>query len=148
MHHHPDHNATVWQPDQVVKVTCPKPKPIVATLTCIYEAQDGTMFKWPGNGAKQKPRLSKELACNVFAKTVPANTALTGTVKIVGGKGKPQTTEARDMPGGGVQAETAFSPSNGDFDECQNFTLAGSLVDGQGVTRWTGSLKVAQTCPD
>ncbi len=129
-----------------VQPVCPKPKPIAAAISCVYEAQDGTVFKWPGNGAKVKPRLSSsnDLACQIGGKVSLGNEALTGSLAV---KGKPaKTAGTRPLPDKSWAAELAFSP--GDFDECDTITLVGSLTDASNATRWSGSLKIIQSCPD
>ncbi len=129
-----------------VQQTCPKPKPIVAAISCVYQAQDGTLFKWPGNGVKVKPRLSSDhdLACQIGGKVSLGGETLTGSIAV---KGKPKTAKTRPLPDNSWAAELSFS-SAGDFDECETITLAGSLADSSGANRWTGSLKIAQSCPD
>ena len=129
--------------------TCPKPKPIAATITCYYEAQDGTPMHWPGNGEKQKPRFSApdhELDCKIVAKTVPKGVELTGSLKI-NGKGNTEPAH-EEPPAGWTVVDGAFKASDGDFEECQNFTITGTLVDADGATRWTGTRKIIQTCDD
>ena len=129
-----------------VQQSCPAPKPIVAALTCTYEADDGTLFRWPGNGAKLRPRLetySHELACQVGSKgALPTDSTFTGAVAV---KGKTtRTSGTRPTPDKGWAAEVSFD----DLDSCADITLNGTLTDANGVTRWSGSLKITQDCPD
>lgn len=129
--------------------TCPKPKPIAAAITCYYEAQDGTPIHWPGNGDKLEPRLSApdhELSCKIVAKKVPDGVSLSGSLAIKG-KGHSEPAHA-EPPDGATVVDGTFKGADGDFDECETFTISGSLVDGDGATRWTGTRKIVQSCPD
>ncbi|HEY3449984.1 MAG TPA: hypothetical protein VGK67_26770 [Myxococcales bacterium] len=126
-----------------VAAECPKPKPIKASLLCSFEAADGTMFKYPGNGSKTKPRLERELTCYISVPKPPAGAALKGTIKL--GK-KTREAEAREVPTGGIEAVATFYPDD-DFVACESATAEGELtIDGQSV--WKGSLPVPQSCPD
>ena len=124
---------------------CPKTrvKPAKATLTCSFESPDGTMFKYPGNGAKAKPRIERELNCYMALDKAPeGGGALKGTLKI--GK-KTREAEVREVPTG-VEAVATFFPDD-DFTTCQNFSAEGELsVDGQSI--WKGSVQIPQSCPD
>jgi len=134
-----------------VQQSCPKPKPVSATLSCVYTAQDGTLIRWPGNGDKEKPRLSApdhELDCSILVK---AKAAPRDGLPLVGhfaiGKGKDRPGEASELPpDGDLRAEAAFTA--GDYQECETFTIQGSLVDATGATRWTGKHTITQTCGD
>jgi len=131
-----------------VQQTCPKPKAIVAAITCSHEAQDGTLFRWPGNGVKIKPRLSPDhdLACQIGGKANLGNETLTASLAV---KGKPaKTAQPQSLQGNSWAAALTLSAGYGDFDECETLTLVGSLADASGATRWTGSLKIVQDCPD
>jgi len=153
-----DINAKVWDDlgtyfTKTIKVqqTCPKPKPIAATLTCMYEAQDGTLLKWPGSGDKLKPRLSsgKELTCAVYVKAPPADvTALSTVASIKGKAGTSKRVGLEDVPPSGSKADVSWSPDDGAFDECETFTVETSLLDQDGTTRWSGTRKIVQSCPD
>lgn len=129
-----------------VTAECPKPaevKAVKATLLCSFEAADGTVFKYPGNGSKTKPRLERELNCTISVPKPPAGAALKGTLKL--GK-KAREAEARETPTGGIEAVATFYPDD-DFVTCESATAEGELtVGGQSV--WKGSLPIPQSCPD
>lgn len=136
-----------------VQQKCPKPAPVAAALTCSYEAQDGTLFRWPGTGDKVKPRLSAPehtLSCSI---TVKAKATPRDGLPLVGhfaiGKGADHPGEASEgPPDGDLRADAGFSGEAGDFQECETFTIQASLVDATGATRWTGKRTITQTCGD
>lgn len=134
-----------------VQQSCPKPpppKPIAATLSCFYEAEDGTGYRWPGNGVKAKPRLSsaRELDCSIAnPKDLPDGTTLKGTLTIKQTK-VTKVTEAGPRPPSGWSTEFAFGM--GEFNECETLDLAASLEDQNKVKRWSGTLKIVQRCDD
>ncbi|MBL0215774.1 MAG: hypothetical protein IPQ07_18075 [Myxococcales bacterium] len=130
---------------------CPKPAPIKARLSCNYEAQDGTMIKWPGNGDKLKARLSsgKGIDCNVVVpKDPPSGVTLTASGKIKGKKAKPVTEVAGPMPPSGIGAGLSFYPAEDTFSECENFAIEFALTDQDGAVRWAATQKFVQECGD
>lgn len=146
-----DDLGTYFTKTIAVKQVCPKPKPIAAKLSCMYEAQDGTALKWPGNGDRLKARLSsgKDLECMIYAKVVPDGTTLTGVAQIKGKPGSVKKVPADIVPpDGGSKVDVSWSPGEETFDECEVFALQASLVDQDGATRWTGTQKIVQDCPD
>ena len=134
-----------------VSQTCPKPKPLSAKLTCMYEAQDGTLLRWPGNGDKLKPRLSsgKSFECTIIAKNAPPDTTLIGVVAIHGKSAKQSGKAAETGEGNGtLKVDLGFEPGDDTFTECESFTIDAKLTNTDGAVRWTAKQKVVQDCPD
>jgi hypothetical protein len=129
-----------------VQQSCPKPAPIRAELTCVTAYGDGTPVKFPQT-KKLKGRIEKTIECSIYAKTVPADSTLTGAVWV---KGKsPHKDQLADTAPTGQKMDASLSP-DADFEVCSGkFAILGSLVDADGAERWTGKLDVpAQFCPD
>jgi hypothetical protein len=130
-----------------IKQDCSKPKPkkITASIQCLYEKEDGTLFRYPGNGTKSKPRLEgKELDCQIKIAKIPDGQEVKG---VLVASGKPQEQPSREVPNAGWAVESGFSQENGDFVSCSNFTVKGELfTDGQSV--YKGKLDIKQYCPD
>jgi hypothetical protein len=120
------------------------PKKINAKLECKYETDDGTQFRYPGNGVKEKPRLEGTLFCWISIPKIPDGVTLEGTLKA---NGKPQQAEAIPRPDDSYSIDATFSSENGDFNVCSAFTVTGEVTGG-GKTVWKGRLPVDQRCPD
>jgi hypothetical protein len=128
-----------------VQQSCPKPKPIAAKLSCSYEAGDGTLFRWPGSGARQRPRMElRSFDCVLDAASVPDGVALTSSIGI---KGKPAKRAPFEQMARGYASTASFHPGD-DFDSCSAFVVEASLIDGDGATRFSGKLSIDQDCPD
>ena len=122
----------------------PAPKKINAKLGCSFESQDGTIFKYPGNGSTMKPRLEGALNCWISIPEVPEGVTLKGTLKA---KGKQQEAEAIPRPDDTYSIDATFTADNGDFDVCAPFTVTGE-VKSAGKSMWKGKLAIDQSCPD
>lgn len=140
---HPGMDQTVWKMTYKVAASCPKPKAVAGALSCSYKAQDGTIFKWPGNGAKVKPRMESAFSC-----VINAGKAESGVKYLVslGITGKEARRGAFNTLEDGKQFfEATFEA--GEFESCSNFGVAGD-VKANGATLWSGKLAVKQDCPD
>lgn len=141
-----DVSQSLWHGSFTVKAKCSKPKKLKAKFACVATADDGTRFKYPGNGAKEKPRLEVALTCTVTGKkklkgdpgsfgffvAAPLNTLLV-----------PLATLANGKPHGELQV----IPDR-EFDTCVSFTLKASIQNDVGQVVWSGKQKIAQSCPD
>ena len=122
----------------------PAPKKINAKLECKYETDDGTQFKYPGNGQKTRPRLEGTLYCWISIPKIPEGVTLKGTLKA---KGKQQEAEAIPRPDDTFSIDATFTADNGDFEVCTPFTVTGE-VKNAGRSVWKGKLAIDQSCPD
>lgn len=119
-------------------------KKITAKLECSYEAEDGTSYRYPGNGVQAKPRIDGAINCWISLKKIPAGAALKGRLKA---KGKAREAEVIPRPDDTYSADASFSPENGDFDSCSAFTVTGEIVQA-GKIAWKGQIKIDQICHD
>ena len=119
-------------------------KKISAVLECSYESADGTLFRYPGNGTKVKPRIEGAINCWISIKKILKEVALTGKLKA---NGKTLEAEAIPRPDDTYSADVSFSTENGDFETCSVFTVTGELLRA-GKTVWKGKLKIDQRCRD
>lgn len=137
-------NMTVWSQTFKVAANCPKPKKVTGLLRCHYTAQDGTIMKWPGNGAKLKPRMESTFSCSIVAPKSEAGVVYEVSLGIAG-KGTPKK--------GGFEHDEAGAPFfDAQFEEdvyqaCSNFTVVGE-VRAAGTSLWSGKLPIKQDCPD
>lgn len=115
-----------------------------ARLECSYEAQDGTIYRYPGNGLKVKPRIDGTINCWISLTKLPSGVALKGKLKA---NGKTQDAEVIPRPDDTYSADASFSPENGDFEACSAFTVTGELVRG-GTIAWKKALRIDQICHD
>jgi hypothetical protein len=120
------------------------PKKINAKLECKYETDDGTQFRYPGNGVKEKPRLEGTLYCWIAIPKIPDGVTLTGALKA---NGKPQEAEAIPRPDDTYSIDATFSADNGDFEVCTAFTVSGEVLNA-GKSVWKGKLAIDQRCAD
>jgi len=130
-----------------IKQDCskPKPKPLKASIRCSYEMDDGTMYRYPGNGTRMKPRLqTKELGCQILIPSIPNGQAVDGSLVAMG---QPQKSQARDLPPASYAIDAGFSVENGDFKPCSDFDVQGELTS-DGQTVYKGTLAIRQNCPD
>ena len=100
-------------------------KKINAKLECSYESGDSVQFRYPGNGAKVKPRLDGTINCWISIQKIPAGVTLVGKLKA---KGKAQEAEAIPRPDDTYSADASFSPENGDFETCSAFITMPSSI--------------------
>jgi hypothetical protein len=119
-------------------------KKINAKLECRYDTDDGTSYRYPGNGMKVKPRVEGTLYCWISIPKIPAGVTLMGKLKA---NGKMQEAEAIPRPDDSYSADATFSADNGDFDVCTAFTVTGELTKA-GKSVWKGKLNIDQKCPD
>jgi hypothetical protein len=119
-------------------------KKINAKLACTCESQDGVQFRYPGNGAKIKPRLDGTINCWIAIQKIPAGVTLKGKLKA---NGKMQEAEVIPRPDDTYSADASFSPQEGDFETCSSFTVTGELTLA-GKTVWKGKLNIDQRCAD
>jgi hypothetical protein len=117
---------------------------INAKLECSYETDDGSRFRYPGNGMKSKPRLEGTINCWISIPKIPKGVALNGKLKA---RGKTQEAEAIPRPDGSYSVDASFSADNGDYDVCSAFTVTGELTR-NGKSVWKGKLTIDQSCPD
>jgi len=134
----------VWSATFKVNAACKKPKKLAASLECSYTAQDGSVIRWPGNGAKVKPRLEGTLGCTVEVRK--PEPGVTYEVSLgIGGKGTPtRGALSRDEAGAGFFLATFEADV---YESCSRFTVEGT-VNGGGVALWAGKLSIEQDCPD
>lgn len=134
----------VWAAPFKVAASCPKPKKVAGKLACHATAQDGTVFQWPGNGVKLKPRLESTLSCTISAPKSEAGVKYQVSLGIAG-KGAPKQ--------GDFDYDEARAPFfSAEFDEsvyeaCSSFTVTGA-VTANGASLWSGKLAIKQSCPD
>jgi hypothetical protein len=119
-------------------------KKINAKLECSYESEDGTGYRYPGNGSKTKPRIDGTINCWISIQKVPVGVTLKGKLKA---KGEAQESEVIPRPDDTYSADASFSPEKGDFDSCSAFTVVGELLKA-GKTVWKGMIKIDQVCHD
>jgi ABC-type thiamine transport system substrate-binding protein len=119
-------------------------KKINAKLECSYESADSVQYRYPGNGAKVKPRIDGTINCWISIQKIPDGVTLMGKLKA---NGKAQEAEAIPRPDNTYSADASFSPENGDFETCSAFAVTGELIKA-GKTVWKGKLKIDQSCRD
>jgi hypothetical protein len=119
-------------------------KKIHAKLECSYESEDGTGYRYPGNGSTVKPRIDGTINCWISIQKIPAGVTLKGRLKAAG---KVQEAEVIPRPDDTYSADATFSPENGDFNSCSAFTVAGELARA-GKIVWKGTIKIDQVCHD
>ncbi len=129
-----------------VQQGCPKPAKLKAELSCTTEYGDGTAVKFPKT-KKLQGRLEKTIDCMVYAKKVPDDVKLTGSVWVDGKS--PHAGDMEDTAPAGQKLDAQLEPDT-DFDSCSGkFIVHASLSDADGAERWTGKLTIpAQFCPD
>ncbi len=137
-------DMTVWNQSFKVKASCPKPKKIAGSLRCHYSAQDGTILKWPGTGAKLKPRMETTFYCSIVAPKSEANVKYEVSLSIVG-KGTPKKGDFEHDEAGAPFFDAQFEEDV--YQACSNFTVTGE-VRAAGASLWTGKLPIKQDCPD
>lgn len=133
--------------EHAVTTRCRKPKAVKAKLSCTATTDDGTTFRWPGNGVRVRPRLGVGLTCTV---TPPAKLPgwRGGDLEFslaVAGHGQVTTSITRNMDS--WIGDLFLEPGRW-FDECESFTIAAQLYDGRGATIWSGRQKIQQRCGD
>ncbi len=125
-----------------------KVAPIKAALSCAFKAQDGKVFKWPGNGTKAKLRIEDVVDCAILIPAVPAGQELKGSIK---GKGKAHEAPLAKLPAPNPDTmrvvNVKLSSESGDFEGCMDFTVEGKLTSG-GQTVFSSKLGIKQYCPD
>ncbi|MBL0220673.1 MAG: hypothetical protein IPQ07_43250 [Myxococcales bacterium] len=137
-------DMTVWSETFKVAATCPKPKKIAGTLRCHYSAQDGTLLKWPGNGAKLKPRMETTFYCSIVAPK--SETGVKYEVSLgIAGKGTPKKGDFEHDEAGAPFFDAQFEEDV--YQACSNFTVTGE-VRAAGTSLWSGKLPIKQDCPD
>lgn len=141
---HPGSDMMVWSTVFKVAASCPAPKQVAGKLACNATGQDGTIFRWPGNGAKVKPRLETTLSCTISAGKPEAGVTYAVSLQVAK-RGTPVT-------GGFDHDEAGNGFFSGSFDQevyeaCSNFTVLGE-VRGNGAALWSGKLAIKQDCPD
>ena len=140
-----DISQSMWHGKFTVKAKCKKPKKMKAKLACIYQGEDGTVWKYPGNGAKTKPRLETGiLVCSVTGKKKVKGPegilTLTGSTSSIWA----EMSVLEDMKPYG---EAGLSPSQ-HFETCMSFTVKAVVTNALGQTVYSGKQKISQDCPD
>lgn len=126
-----------WSTDLPVKTKCKKPKKIAAKLSCSFAARDGSVYAWPGNGAKKKPELDDTLAC--WLTIAKKGDTLTATI---GGHAEPMWKD--DDTGAWSSGE--MLEEGDDFTACEAFAVVASIANADGQVVYAGKLAIAQTC--
>jgi hypothetical protein len=100
---------TAWEGTMPLSPKCAPAKKLKGTLSCSSSVDDGTLYRYPGNGAKKKPRLGGELDCQLdFRDRPPEGTR--GSFKITSeGKALQRDGELREYPPGGFGFVVAFT---------------------------------------
>jgi hypothetical protein len=140
---HPGMDSTLWHATFKVNASCPKPKAVAGALACHYTAQDGTIFKWPGNGAKVKPRMEQPLSCSINAGKPEAGVPYEVSLGVTGKPAKVGKFETAED--GKMFFEATFEEP--DYGACSSFVIAGQ-VKANGASLWSGKLAIKQDCPD
>ena len=139
----PGMGAKLWHATFKVNASCPKPKAVAGALACHYTAQDGTIFKWPGNGAKVKPRMEQPLSCSINAGKPEAGVPYEVSLGVTGKQAKVGKFETAED--GKMFFEATFEEP--DYGACSSFVIAGQ-VKANGASLWSGKLAIKQDCPD
>ena len=135
-------DSTLWKSTFKVAATCPKPKKVAGVLRCSYTAQDGTVFKWPGNGVKVKPRMEAPFSCTISAGKPEAGVVYAVSLGVVGKPAKTGKFETEQA--GNMFFDASFDEP--DYGACTNFAIAGD-VKANGATLWSGKLAVKHSAP-
>jgi hypothetical protein len=128
-------DEVAWSTDLPVETKCKKAKKVKAKLSCTFVASDGTVYAWPGSGAKAKPQLDDTLACWV-------KSGKSGLFAIIGGHSEALFQDDDDKKWSSAQM---LEPEL-DFVTCEPFTVKASLENADGQVVWTGKQAFAQRC--
>jgi hypothetical protein len=128
----------VWSTDLPVKTKCKKPKKVSAKLSCAFAGADGTVYAWPGNGAKKKPRLDDTFGCTIVGPKKGGD----GLTATIAGHAEPMWQDDDTNLYSSVQV---LDPG-ADFQTCDPFTVVASIANLDGQVVWAGKQAIAQKC--
>jgi hypothetical protein len=138
--------GTAWEGTMALSPKCAPAKKLKGTLSCASSVDDGTLYKYPGNGAKKKPRLGGELDCQLDFKDRPPEGTRGAFVLTSDGKKLPRDGELREYPPGGFGFVVAFTGE--EYAVCAKLTVEASALSATGQVVAAGKLDIVQTCGD
>ena len=151
-----DAGGTFFTKTVHIAQTCPKPKAMKATVSCIAHRDDGSTYQLPSKDKRRLTNLSS-ITCLVVAKDdrlAAPGTKFAGTMHSPPSDPSSKTARVSDerialapvAEGETYSAEVAFQ--TGDWDECAMVTAVVAVTSADGTALFAKTIAFSQRCDD